>query len=492
MTIRKIVQIRLSAAVVLLLVAIVVGGVVGSLLTVRSRQLGFPDLIADSSVSAAGEVSFEDGFASVAEGALPAVVNISSAKVVRAPDVMPFLWDFFNDRFPRDSRQPRERRERSLGSGVIVRPDGYLLTNSHVVSGATEIKVTLADKRELTARIVGTDPKTDIAVLKLDASNLPVLAFGDSSKVRVGEFALAVGDPFGVGKTVTLGIVSAVGRGNLGIEDYEDFIQTDAAINPGNSGGALIDVHGKVIGINTAIVSGGSGGNQGVGFAIPVNMAQQIMQRILKDGRVVRGWLGISIQPVTQTVARSFGLDKPQGALVGDVTAGSPAERSGLRRGDIILAMDGEPIAETRTLSFGVAMKAPGTTVKLKVFRDRRETEVAVKLGEQRAEVSQGPAGESGASRALQGLSIEELTPQARRQFDLPARTAGVVIVNIEPESAAAEAGLRRGDVIQEVNRMAITSVSQFEEAIRRGGNDPVVLLVNRGGSTQFIVLEPR
>ena len=479
-----------STAVVFLLLAIGVGGLVGSLSTGRLRQSSFPPAL--TAATTPTEPSFENGFAPIAETALAAVVNISSAKIVRTPDVTPFLWDFFGDQFQRDLRQPRERRERSLGSGVLVRPDGYLLTNNHVVSGATEIKVSLSDKREFTARVVGADPKTDIALLKLDGGNFPVLAFGDSSKVRVGEFALAVGDPFGVGKTVTLGIVSAVGRGNLGIEDYEDFIQTDAAINPGNSGGALIDVHGKLIGINTAIVSGGSGGNQGVGFAVPVNMARQVMDRILRDGRVVRGWLGVSIQPVTQAVARSFGLSKPEGALVGDVTAGSPAEKGGIQRGDIILAMDGEPIAETRTLSFGVAMKAPGTGVTLKVFRDHREISIPVKLGEQSAAPAEALGGDASANRVTRGLSVEELTPQIRRQFNLPARSAGVVVVDVEAGSAAAEAGLRRGDVIQEVNRKAITSVPQFEEAVRRGGNEPVMLLINRGGSTQFVVLESR
>jgi len=487
---KKILRIPRSSAVICLLLAIGLGGVVGSLSIGPERQSRSPNLLTAATTTV--EPSFENGFAPIAEAAVAAVVNISSAKIVRSPDVTPFLWDFFGDRFPRDLRQPRERRERSLGSGVIVRPDGYLLTNNHVVSGATEIKVSLADKREFTARVVGTDPKTDVALLKLDGSNFPVLAFGDSSKVRVGEFALAVGDPFGVGNTVTLGIVGAVGRGNLGIEDYEDFIQTDAAINPGNSGGALIDVHGKLIGINTAIVSGGSGGNQGVGFAVPVNMARQVMDRILKDGRVVRGWLGVSIQPVTPAVARTFGLSKPQGALVGDVTAGSPAEKSAIQRGDIILAMDGEPIAETRTLSFGVAMKAPGTTVMLKVFRDHREMSIAVKLGEQSAAPAEAIGGDVNASHATRGLSVEELTPQMRRQFDLPARSTGVVVVDVEAGSAAAEAGLRRGDVIQEVNRKAITNVPQFEEAVRRGGNEPVMLLINRGGSTQFVVLESR
>jgi serine protease Do len=310
--------------------------------------------------------------------------------------------------------------------------------------------------------------------------------------VKAGQFVLAVGNPFGLGQTVTMGIVSATGRGNLSIVDYEDFIQTDAPINPGNSGGALVDIHGALIGINTAILSR-SGGNQGIGFAVPINMARQVMEHILKDGRVIRGWLGVAIQPVTPPVARAMGLKKPGGALVADVTAGSPAEKAGLRRGDIVVAINGEPVDETRELSLKVAMLSPGTTARLKVIRDGREIDVPVVLGEQPSE--RRAAGSPAApepERALEGVAASNLTPQIRRQLDLPAGVTGVVVVRVDPGSPAAEAGLRRGDVIQEVNRRPVTSVSEFERAVRQSGREPLLLLVYREGSTLFIVVEPR
>ena len=272
-----------------LLAALIVGVLAGSWIT--TRVFAFTEGNADS------QVSFTNGFASVAKKALPAVVNIASSKIIRFPDQGqspffsdPFFRQFFGDDF---SRLPREQRQRSLGSGVIVNSDGYILTNSHVVAGADEIKISLGDKREFKGRIVGTDPKTDVAVVKIEVKGLPTLTFGDSSKVQVGEFALAVGNPFGIGQTLTMGIISATGRRGLEIEDYEDFIQTDAAVNPGNSGGALVNVHGELIGINTAIVSGGGGGNQGVGFAVPINMARAVMDEIVKHGKVTRGWLGV-------------------------------------------------------------------------------------------------------------------------------------------------------------------------------------------------------
>jgi len=320
-----------------------------------------------------------------------------------------------------------------------------------------------------------------------------VLPIGDSAGAKPGQFVLAVGNSFGLGQTVTLGIVSATGRGNLHIVDYEDFIQTDAAINPGNSGGALVDVRGALIGINTAILSR-SGGNQGIGFAVPINMARQVMERIVKEGKVVRGWLGVVIQPVTPTIARAFGLEKSEGALVADVTPGSPAEKAGLRRGDVVLSINGERITETRELSLKVAMLAPGTTVRLKIVRNRREMEIpVVVLGEQPSERRVlGSEAEPSVTRALEGVEVADLTPQLRRQLELPPRISGVVVVGVEPGTPAAEAGLRRGDVIQEVNGQAVANVSQFEQAVRRGGREPMMLLVNRGGSTLFVVVEPR
>jgi len=403
----------------------------------------------------------------------------------------PFFGDFFGGDDPGRGR-PREEREESLGSGVIVSPDGYLLTNNHVVENATEIRISLADKREMKAKLVGTDPHTDVAVIKVDAKDLKPLAIRDSAGVKPGEFVLAVGNPFGLGQTVTLGIVSATGRGNLSIADYEDFIQTDAAINPGNSGGALVDVNGALIGINTAILSR-SGGNQGIGFAVPINMARQVMEKIIKDGRVVRGWLGVSVQPVTPAMARALGLEKPEGALVADVTPGSPADKAGLRRGDVVLSINGEPIDETRELSLKIAMLPPGAKARLKVVRKGREMEIPVVLTERPAEArASNRAPERAAVRVLAGLEVGNLTPQIRQELGLPADTTGVVAASVEPGTPAAEAGLRPGDVIQEVNGEAVANVSQFEQAVRKSAGKPVMLLVNRGGSTLYVAVEPR
>src|SRR5256885_10817619 len=310
------------------------------------------------------------GFAPIVKSVLPDVVNISTSKVVRAqaelPEEMfnePFFRQFFGPGFDNRSQNPRSQREDSLGSGVIVSPDGYILTNNHVVEGATDVRVTLSNKRQLQAKVVGADPKTDIAVLKVEGSGYPAITIGDSSKVQVGDYALAVGDPFGVGQTVTMGIVSAMNRGNLGIEDYEDFIQTDAPINPGNSGGALVNDRGELIGINTAILSHGSEGNQGIGFAVPVNQARQVMGELVKNGKVVRAYMGIMLQDLTPAIAKAFGTSDTHGALVGDVTPDSPASRAGLAKGDIIREVDGRPVDNGNQLRNRIAMQTPGTSV---------------------------------------------------------------------------------------------------------------------------------
>ncbi len=487
------VRVSIWAAALGLIAAAGVGVLAGARLA-GARHV--PLLVAAASPAASARVSFESGFAPVARGVLPGVVNIASSKIVRAPEQTPFFMDpffeqFFGRDFSRQFRVPRERREQSLGSGVIVSPDGYILTNNHVVDKATDIKIFRDDQQQFKARVVGTDPKTDIAVLKIDVKGLPALTLGDSSKVQVGDFALAIGNPFGVGQTVTMGIVSATGRGGFGIEDIEDFIQTDASINPGNSGGALVNVRGEVIGINTAILSR-SGGNQGIGFAVPINMARSVMEQIIRHGKVVRGWLGVLIQPVNPAAAKAFGLaGEPRGALIGDVTANSPASRAGLHKGDIVLEMNGEPIRESRDLQLKVGALNPGAQVRLKVFRDGKELEIPVTLGEMPSQSEPASEGEGGEA-ALEGLSVDTLTPQIARQLDLPARTRGVVVTDVQPGSLAAEAGLRRGDVIQEVNRKPVATVEEFQRAVRAGGRQPVLLLINRGGSTSFVAIEPR
>jgi serine protease Do len=437
--------------------------------------------------------------APAAKAAMPAVVKISASKVVKTPtgysDGEGQLDPLFRQFFGNDSRgfqpqQPRSHVEGGLGSGVVVSPDGYILTNNHVVDGATNVSVTLPDRREFKAKVIGTDPKTDIAVLKIEASNLPVITVGNSSKMQVGDAVLAIGNPYGVGQTVTMGIVSATGRAGLGIEDYEDFIQTDASINPGNSGGALVNDRGELIGINTAILAPGSGGNQGIGFAVPVNLARNVMDQIVTHGSVERAYLGVSIQQVTPAIAKAIGLTGPDGALVSEVSPNSPASRAGMQSGDVILSMNSTPIAESNQLRMNISLMNPGQTVHLKVFRDGQTREVSAQVGEmpgkkvERASRDNGSAG----SEALEGVSVEDLNARTAREAGLPANTRGVVVTEVDPGSAAAEAGLQEGDVIQEVNHHAVASSDDLSSALHRS-NGESLLLVNRGGNKLYLAV---
>jgi len=442
----------------------------------------------------ASEGPSRNSYAPVLKSVLPAVVNISSSKVVRAPSespegMMPFFRQFFGGEDGDGSSvlpQPRDHREKSLGSGVVVSPEGYILTNNHVVDGATDVRVTLSDKREFQGCVVGTDPKTDIAVLKIAASNLSPITIGDSSKAEVGDTVLAIGDPFGVGETVTKGIVSATGRGNLGIEDYEDFIQTDAPINPGNSGGALINDRGELVGINTAILTHGSGGNQGIGFAVPSNLARTVLEEILKNGKVTRAYLGIYPQDVTPAIAKAFGEKDPGGVLVGDVSPNSPAEAAGLRRGDIILEVNGKPMTGSNQLRMTISMMQPGSAAKLKVVHDGSQRELTIKLHElptEQAEMN-NEAGEQ--PQASAGIEVGNLTPQIAQQLHLAPTTTGVVVKHVDPSSPLADSGLRAGDVIQEVNHQPVKNVSDFHNAMHKDATNPL-LLVNRGGRTLFV-----
>jgi serine protease Do len=491
---------------IIIALALLSGTAAGTLLTAKTGILHTdkaesPKIaIAASPPVPSGTVSFSSGFAPIIAKVVPAVVNIASTKVVdNTQAAEPFFNDplfrqFFGDQFSQQPDIPKHQRERGLGSGVVISSDGYILTNNHVVDGADDVTVSLSDKREFPAKIIGTDPRTDIAVLKVDAKNLPTLTLGDSSKVQVGNFVLAVGDPFGLSQTVTAGIISATGRGDLGIEDYEDFIQTDASINPGNSGGALVDVNGDLIGINTAILTGdGGGGNEGVGFAIPINLAHTVMDQIMKNGRVVRGYLGAWIQPVTPQIAEAFGLKETSGALLGDVDPDGPAGKSGLQRGDIVLEMNGKRITETHDFRLEIAMTAPNTPVDLKVFRKGEVKDYVVKLGELPNKFdTQGSGSASSSDSALQGLSVETLTPDIAKQIGLPANTYGVVVDSVEPGSVAAEAGLRRGDVIQEVNRKKVDNMSDFKQIIGMSNHQSVLLLVNREGNTMYVVLDSK
>jgi serine protease Do len=427
-----------------------------------------------------GPVSISD----IAERSLPGVVNISTTKTARAVhspfESDPFFREFFRRFGPVD---PNPRPERSLGSGVIVSNDGIVITNNHVIERADKIRVTLHDKRELDAKVVGTDPKSDLAVLRLSsARNLQPLKLGNSDLLRLGDVVLAVGNPFGVGQTVTMGIVSAKGRANMGIVDYEDFIQTDAAINPGNSGGALLNMKGELVGIPTAILSR-TGGYQGIGFAIPTNMVRPILQSLLKTGKVVRGWLGVMIQEVDADLAKALKLPTRRGVLISDVTPGGPAAKAGLRRGDLVVKLNGQAVDSVGALRNQVAVAGVGAKLKVELLRDGKPLTLAAILAEQPGSLAGSPAQGEG------GLSVAPLDRETRATFNIPPRVNfGVVVNKVQPGSPAARAGIQPGDVILEVNRATIDSVSRFNQSFA-AARGQVLLLIYRRGSTVFTIL---
>ena len=444
-------------------------------------------------------MEFKNGYAPVIDPALPAVVSISSTKVVKEPEGAqefffgdPFFRQFFGEKPNSQLYHQEPQREQGLGSGVIVNPDGYILTNNHVISGASDIEVFTQDKKKFRAKLVGTDPRTDVAVVKIDATHLPSLTLGDSSRLKVGDVVFAIGDPFNVGETATMGIVSATGRGLGGsIERYEDFIQTDAAINPGNSGGALLDLHGDLVGINTAIITGGDGGNEGVGFAIPINMARNVMEQIVDHGRVIRGHLGVAIQSVGADMAKAFGLNQGGGALVAEVTPGSPAAKAGIERGDIILELNDQPVSAPDDLSVHISQYAPGTTIHLKISRNGQMRDLDVKLDELSEKPEAASTEQSGGS-SVQGVQVQNLTPIIARNLGLPTGVSGVVVASVDPSSPAAAADLESGDVIQEVNRKPVHNTAEYERALASAHDQPILLLVSRGTAARFIVIEPQ
>jgi serine protease Do len=428
--------------------------------------------------------------AEVAEYVKPAVVNISTVKTEQTDNAPlspfyddPFFRKFFGDQFRMPER--RERKSASLGSGVIVSPDGYILTNNHVIKNADTIKVLLSDKREFIGKVIGNDPKTDLSVIKIDADDLSSIILGNSDDLKVGELVLAVGNPFGLNQTITMGIVSAVGRANVGIADYEDFIQTDAAINPGNSGGALVNVKGQLVGINTAIFST-TGGYQGIGFAIPSTMIKVVMNSLIEKGKVIRGWLGVSIQAITPELADQFKLEKDHGTLVADVVEGSPAEEAGILRGDVILEFGGKSVDEPYILRNIVAGTEPGESIDVRIIRDGEYITLPVRIGELGADIKKAPAT---FKNALKGINVQNLTPEVYSQLNIPDKLRGVVITSIESGSPS-ETALMRGDVILEINRKAIADVDDYEARVSQiESEQDVLLLIFRRGSTIFVTL---
>lgn len=459
---------------------------------------------ATTPVALAMNAAPSNGFTEVAKAVTPAVVNITTVTTEKVLDsrgvpdeLRERMEEFFGGpggpfgprgfRGPQGPGEPRDHRGGGQGSGVIVSSDGYILTNNHVIDGARTVTITLPDKREFPGKIVGTDPKTDLAVVKIDGQSLPTVPWGDATKLQVGEYVLAVGNPFGLNSTVTLGIVSALGRGRMGITQYEDFIQTDAAINPGNSGGALVNTKGELVGINTAIFSQ-TGGYQGVGFAVPTSMSKPIYESLLKNGKVVRGFLGVSIQDLNQELAKSFGIKDAKGALVSDIKDDGPAGQAGLKQGDIITTYQGSPVEDATALQRQVTKTPVGTKVTVRVIRDGHEKDLTVTIGEQ-TETTKTAKTETGETDyAFAGVAVQDLDQDTAKGLGVKGKSHGVVVTAVEPDSGAEKAGVMRGDVIREINRQPVTSVKDFEKVssgLKKGEN--VLILIDRRGNALFL-----
>jgi serine protease Do len=454
----------------------------------------FGALLATPEAAAQPVLQKELSSADVAEIAMPAVVNISTDRVVENMGMIhPWFDDPFFRRFfdvPRDDN--RERIQRSLGSGVVVSEDGYILTNNHVIEKAKEIRVSFLNNEEYKAEVIGSDPRTDVALLKIDTKNLSYLRFDTQSDLRVGEQVMAVGNPFGLGQTVTLGIVSALGR-SIGLIDYEDLIQTDATINPGNSGGALVNMRGELVGMNTAILSR-SGGSQGIGFAIPAVMAKRVMDSLRDSGKVERAWLGVLIQDVDQNLAASLGMQKPRGVLISQVNEDTPAKAAGLREGDVILAVDGDPVNSRNSLRNKISLSPVGHEARLTILRDGKEKDIPVELAELPAEeeLAQRSRQEDEISDGIEGVTLRDLTSDRRRMGGIPDDVEGVVVVVVDPGSAAAREGLEIGDVIIEVFREPVRGLSDFQRLVKQDEDKPILLRVYKQQGGRIFMAIPR
>ncbi|MCL4179188.1 MAG: DegQ family serine endoprotease [Verrucomicrobia bacterium] len=464
--------------------------------TTDTKNLPPPDLNIDTS-PLRRETQLATSFAPVVEKVGPSVVNIYTSKRVQLRN-NPMLRDDFFRRFfglpdeNQPGRRPPSRVQQSLGSGVIVSKDGYILTNNHVVDQADEIKVVLANgDKEYEAKLIGKDPQTDVAVLKVEATDLPAITIADSDLLKVGDVVLAIGNPFGVGQTVTMGIVGATGRGGFGVVQYEDFIQTDASINQGNSGGALIDADGRLVGINTFILSP-TGGNLGLGFAIPINMARNVMSLLIGEGRVARGYIGVQLEAqVTPELAREFKLSEPRGAIVTEVVEDTPGAKAGLKPGDVITQFNGKRVDDRRHLQLMVSQTPPKTKVDLTVIRDGKERTVAVTLGEFPAgQFAGGQPDSPETSDALRGVEVMDITPQLRSEFSIPRNIEGALITGVDEESPSFEAGLRPGQVILEIDKRPVANADDAVSLGRRVEGKTVLLRVWTPGGSRYVVVD--
>ena len=478
---------RYRPALAGLLVLALGAGYAGGRVNVGATEIQPPP--APSAVASA-TLPARQSYSGVVDRVAPAVATIRVEKraTATATNVPEPFREFFGRQF---GDQAPPRREGGLGSGVVIRADGYVLTNHHVVADAERVHVDLPDGRSLPATLVGSDPASDLAVLRVTAANLPTVPFGDSDHVNVGDVVLAFGNPLGIGQTVTMGIVSAKGRATgVGDGSYEDFLQTDAPINRGNSGGALVDVEGRLVGINAQIVSP-SGGNIGLGFAIPSTMARAVADQLIESGVVHRAKLGVTAQTLSPDLAASVGLKEARGALVSDVEAGSPAAAAGLKQGDVIVALDGRPITDANALRNTVAGSRPESTVRIDVLRDGRREQVSATLAAREtpatARVRRGEGG--GAAEPSFGLSVEPLTPALAREAGVPEALRGVVVRDVQEDGVAAAAGVQPGDVITRVDGREVTTVEGLREALRRADAKPALVLVRRQDATLFLAL---
>lgn len=466
----------------LLLIALGVFGLAALIGCSKEEEASIPISVSDRETRPPVEkpaeelLATQNAFINVSDKVTPSVVNIRAARITSGR-IHPLFEEFFGDLFG-EQRRP-ERREQSLGSGFLLTEDGYILTNEHVVAGAQEIRVRLSDQSEYPAKLVGTDPRTDVAVIKVETEKkLPTVVLGDSDDLQVGQWALAIGNPFGLDRTLTVGVISAKSRANVGIEEYEDFIQTDASINPGNSGGPLLNIYGEVVGVNTAIVAAG----RGIGFAIPINLAKLISDQLIEDGEVTRGWLGVKIQPLTLDLAKSFGLERATGALVTDVIPGTPAEKAGLMRGDILLTFNGREVRGVRELQLLVASAPAGSEAELEILRGGKRKTLTVEItAREKEKVSGEEKPESAEIQGWQGLSVSS------------ADGEGVLVESVDSRSVADEVGIQPGDIILSLGGQEVNSVEDFAAAIKRvKKNRPVRMLIRRGESLMYLAFTPR